>query len=156
MSNNNSGFYMNSLLYNDNSIAPGIMSICKTNKKRPYTYEPPGTNRRFVFKVAIHSIGVSSSIKSKVVHFKQKNNGSWKRARAKLAVSISGPIYSTVCNYIDTRSKTDPFTGGTYKKRNELRVRSSACCTIWKTNNGEVIGILATPEGYGGSLPLTW
>jgi hypothetical protein len=131
-----------------------LFSICKTNKKLiAPPFQPQGTNKRFVLKVAIHSIGVRSSIKGKVVHYKLKN-GNWERARARLAVGVSGYVNTTSCSSLGIKSDSNPITG--YKKRSQLKARKGAFGTIWKAYNGEITGSFATPEGYGGTLPLTW
>ena len=146
--------YTTAVNNNNNSKAEILNPGCSTNKKlKSPPYEPAGTGRRFELKVAINSIAVRSSIKGKIVHFKLKN-GSWKRARAEMAVGVQGYVYSTACVTKGHKSKSNPQTG--YKKRNQLKAKDGEFGTIWKTFSGEVSGSFATPEGYGASLPLTW
>lgn len=151
------GLYVNGVLQQgteSNSLMSPAFTTCKSNKKiKSPPYIPAGTNRQFILKVAINSIGVRSSIKTKVVHYKLKN-GYWKRSRASLAAGIIGYVYSPACVSLGNKSKSNPTTG--YKKRRQLKAKDWACCTIWKTNSGELTGSFATPEGYGGPLPLTW
>ena len=142
------------VVYDNYSISSPTYPGCNTNKKlKSPPYEPAGTGRRFELKVAINSIGVRSSIKGKIVHFKLKS-GSWKRARADMAVGVQGIVYSTSCVSKGHKSKSNPQTG--YKKRRQLKAKDWEFGTIWKTYSGEVSGSFATPEGFGGSLPLTW
>lgn len=133
------------------------LSSCKTNKKlRSELLSLPGTNRYVRLKVAIHCIGISTSIKSKIIHYKLKN-GSTKRSRAKMAIRVDGIVRTTVCNYIDSVDDDHPQTVGTYsKKRKSLRARVGTFGTIWKTYQGDVVGSFTMPEGFNDSLPLTW
>lgn len=143
---------------NGSKIARDNFSDCKTNKKlRSDLLSLPGTNRYVKLKVAIHSIGISNSIKSKIIHFKLNNNGSPKRSRAKMALRVDGIVRSTVCNFIDAVEDNHPPTVGEYsKKRKSLRARVSDFGTIWKTYQGDVVGSFTMPEGFNDSLPLTW
>jgi hypothetical protein len=79
---------------------------CRTNKRRIEEYKPTPT-RMFRIKVAILSIGIRSTVKTKVVHFKLEN-GSSKRARAEMAVSVQGVLVNTVCNWTDNVAKNKP------------------------------------------------
>jgi hypothetical protein len=132
------------------------LSECKTNKKLS---TPPlaltGTNRRVVVKVAIHSIGISSSIKSKVVHFKQKN-GNWKRRKTDLAVRVDAIVRNTICSDPENKFNNDPFTVGTFNKRKSLRARTAVIGTIWKAFQGDVVGTFWTKDGYTDYFALTW
>lgn len=146
--------YSTAVYINNNSNAEILAPGCSTNKKlKSPPYQPSGTERRFELKVAINSIGVRSSIKGKIVHFKYKN-GKPKRARAEMAVGCQGYVYNTACISLGQKSKSKPETG--YKKRSELKAKDWQVGTIWKTLSGEVSGSFATPEGYGAALPLTW
>jgi hypothetical protein len=128
------------------------LSDCKTNKKKKADYIPV-SDRKFRCKVAIHSIGVSSSIKGKVVHLKQKGGG-WKRARTKLAVSVGGYVYTTSCVSLGYKADSHPNTG--WKKRKQLAITERASFTIWKTYSGEVAMGFACADGYNTTLTLTW
>jgi hypothetical protein len=124
---------------------------CKTNKRKGGFLI--FTNDRYKLKVAIHTVGVRSSAKGKVVHFKLKN-GNWKRKRAKMAVYNGGNIYSETCTLLFQFSERKPPNG--WKKRRQLKLVRRQYGTIWKTKSGELVASFDTPVGHSGGIALTW
>jgi hypothetical protein len=135
------------------------MTVCKSNKKdqKPFKYD--NETKRFELEVAIRSIVLRSGIHGKVIHFKKKNNGNWKRSRAQMAAIIAGKIYSGDCTYLDLPSDRQPNNG--FKKREEQKARIHSefqipgNSTIWKTYSGEVAAAFESPVGSG-TLVLTF
>jgi hypothetical protein len=78
-----------------------------------------------------------------------------KRARAEMAVGVSGNIYNTSCSGLGSKSKANP-NGAGYKKRRSLKVAEREAGTIWKTYTGEVGTTFAASGGYSGTFLLTW
>lgn len=153
MNMNIAGLFWNSNYYPKKQTAP---NPCKTNKRLKIPIEPLNTNRRFELKVAISSIGVRNAVKAKVVHYKIGSNGKAKRARANLAVAVSGTTYYSNCAVRDYPSESKPNNGGFLRKKQLKVVDDEWGGTIWRTKTGELIGSFATSDGYTGSLPLTW
>jgi len=134
-----------------------VPNPCKTNKKKVSPpFIPSGSNRQFVLKVAINSIGVRNAVKAKVVHYKIGSNGKPKRARANLAVAVSGTTYYSYCGVRDYPSKSKPNNGGFLRKKQLKVVEDEWGGSIWRTKTGELIGSFATSDGYSASFPLTW
>jgi len=131
-----------------------IWTDCKTNKRKKSPPIEVSSTRRFIQKVAISSIGVRTSIKGKIVHYKKKN-GNWKRKKAEMAVGVNGPVYNLSCSSLGNKSKTNP-NGAGYKKRKSLKVKEWDFGTIWKTYSGEVGTSFAAAGGYGNIFLLTW
>lgn len=139
-------------------FAPGyasnIWTVCKSNKQKRSDPIEVSNTKRFIQKVAINAIGVRTSIKGKIVHYKKKN-GNWKRKKAEMAVGVSGPVYNLSCSSLGNKSKTNP-TGAGYKKRKSLKVKEWELGTIWKTYNGEVGTSFTAAGGHSGTFFLTW
>lgn len=113
---------------------------CFTNKrKRSGRLVTPDGQRSFICKLAIHAWCIRTGVKGKIVSFKKKNNGSWKRARMKLAISVGGYIYDDGCNSIPPGSFSvrNPSPTG-YKKRKQLKVAKHTTSQTWKTKTGQL------------------
>nr|WP_294905874.1 hypothetical protein [uncultured Lacibacter sp.] len=146
--------FWNTSYYPTKQLAP---NLCKTNKNKVSPpFIPSGSSSRFILKVAINSIGVRNAVKAKVIHYKTGSNGKSKRARANLAVAVSGTTYYSNCAVRDYPSKSKPNNGGFLRKKQLKVVDDEWGGSIWRTKTGELIGSFATSDGYTGSLPLTW
>jgi hypothetical protein len=149
----NHKIFTNTSFYGVDYLAP---KPCKTNKKVKQSFQPQGTNQKFVLKVAINAIGVRNSIKSKVIHYKLNNNGNPKRARAYLSVKIVGNIYGALCNSYDYKSKLKPGGNGFLRKKQLKVVEGQWGGSIWRTMKNEVLASFGTSDSYVASLSLTW
>lgn len=135
------------------------MTVCKSNKKRHQEFPYDNDTKMFKLEVAIHTIFYRAGIHGKVVHFKLKNNGHWKRSRAQMAGIVDGKIYSSNCTYLDHPSDRQPDNG--FKKKEEQKARRHSEFqipgpnTIWKTYSGELFAAFDSPGGYG-TLTLTF
>lgn len=140
-----SGMYVNNLL--DGSFATTSPCIAKT---RNAWFEPENSNRRYKIKASIHSIGFRSTAKGKVVAFKRKSSGGWKRSRAEMAVSAGGNIYTTKCflNFSFTLRKPSP--NGFAKKRSLkvlYRQWGSGGQIVYRTKPNEFAAAISLPNG---------
>ncbi len=82
---------------------------------------PYAENREIKLKGSVRNWGIVSSAKAKVVSFKRKPNGNWKRYRTRLVVSISGTGYTDEC------SRSYPigaFKGPKNRKRLTAKINS--------------------------------
>ena len=130
-----------------------VCTDCKTNRKKVASQDIG--NERFKLKIAIHWSVVRSSGKSKVVHFKIKNNGKPKRRRANMAVYLGGKVYDASCSESLTINPRKPGSG--FKNRKSLKLKH----TVWfpyvlKTYSGELGAGFETSSGQSGTLALTW
>lgn len=151
------GIYVNGIIQDaSNARMGGTTAIdCFGKRKSAYDY-PPGTNKRYKLKVAVHSIIVRSEAKGKVVSFKQKGNG-WKRSRTEMAVYAGGNIYSPPsCTFNFLFSLRKPTSA--FKKRRQLKVKywnvGAGGQTIYKTKSGEMVADYELPSGYSAGLSL--
>jgi len=87
-------------------------------------------------KVAINSWWVRSGAKGKVVSYKKKSNGKFKRARMQLAVGCTSTIYDNHCIQSFTVGDRNPSPWG-YKNRKSLKVARHQPGIIWKTENNQ-------------------
>ena len=133
---------------------------CKSNK-RSSTRSDYSSNGRMKFKIAINSIVIRSSVKSKAVNFKKKNNGNWKRSRVNMAVGCGGTVYEGDCSSSFPFNDRFPLTG--FKKRKQLKdpYRSGAAIpgneTIWKTYTNMIAGTVEAPGiNVAATLVLTF
>lgn len=136
-------FYSTSLKQTD---APG----CKTNKNDKGEFIV-GTEK-FRLKVAINSFGFYSSAKGKVIHFKRKNNGNWKRVRAEMAVAVGGTIYSNSCNESFQFVTRAPISG--WAKKKQVKARRSEAGEVYKTYTDQLSSIFDTPSSTQGVVQL--
>jgi len=140
-----SSFASSALSTNSAAVEPFKCGItfnpsCFTNKrKRSGRLVTPDGSRSFICKLAIHAWCIRTGVKGKIVSFKKKNNGSWKRARMKLAISIAGYIYDNGCNSIPPGSLSlrNPAPNG-YKNRKQLKVARHSSLQTWKTKTGQL------------------
>ena len=147
--------YINGIPQDGGSGGARVTIVCKSNKKRSDQLSPAGTNRKFVVKVAINSIGIRSSVKGEAVHFKL-NNGHWKRARASMSISVGGKIYNPTCALNASFSITNPSPNG-FKKRSQLKIVRREWAIIWKTYSGEIAAGLYSPDyDVSANLSLTF
>jgi hypothetical protein len=121
---------------------------CITNKRRTQNFYDG--DRAYKLKVAIHSILVRSSVKGKVVSFKQKSGGGYKRSRTQLAVSVAGTLYESGCITPTPLSKSNPTSG--FKKRRQLKVRRGDAGITYRTKYGELGSRFDTPSSNGSSI----
>jgi hypothetical protein len=125
------------------------MTVCKSNKKsyKSPAYKYDNNTKMFELEVAIHSVGFRSSVKAKVVHYKLKNNGHWKRSREKMAAWVGGNTYGGSCASYGTVNLREPSTG--FQKREEKKsVVHTSSPVIWKTYSGEISGSFDSPNHY--------
>ncbi|QRN94517.1 C-type lectin domain-containing protein [Archangium violaceum] len=118
---------------------------CITNKKVDAPFGPID-GRTYKLKVAIHSILIRTSVKAKVVAYKQKSGGGRKRSRDQLAISIGGTLYAAGCTSPTAMGKANPASG--FKKRRELKVRREDWGITYRTKSGELSGRFDTPSGF--------
>ncbi|HEU4472631.1 MAG TPA: hypothetical protein VFR58_16165 [Flavisolibacter sp.] len=132
-------------LGNSNMLGP----VCKSNKKDKKPFE--SGNDRYKLKVAINSWLIRSGAKGKVVHYELKN-GSWKRARAKMAVFCGGRVYNNQCSESFLFSDRNPTSG--WKKRKQLKVARHQAGVIWRTYTNMLSASFDTQAGHSASLAL--
>lgn len=152
------GFYKDGVLQagtESNKIMSPAGPTCKSNKKRNAFAEYENGTRRFKLKVAINSWLIRSGVKGKVVHYK-KNNGSWKRKRAEMAVGCGGRIYVGNCAFDNQFIDRNPSPNG-FKKRKQLKVARHYGATVWRTFSNEISSSFDTPNlSISGVLALTF
>lgn len=149
MLNNRENRYSGPMFGNYFSDSRSWLTDCKSNKRKRSPAIIVG-NHTFYQKVAINAIGVRTSIKGKVIHYK---NG--KKKRYEMAVGVSGPVYNLSCAPIGNKSNTNP-NGAGYKKRRKLKTKVFEEGKIWKTYINEVGTSFAASGGYSGTYLLTW
>lgn len=129
---------------------------CFSGKKTSFYY-PPGTTKRYKLKAAIHSIGIRSSAKGKIVSYKQKNSGGWRRSRTEMAVSAVGNIYTKQCNFNFSFSVRKPSPTG-FKKRKQLKVMyrdwGAGGQIVYKTKSNQMGAAFNLPNGYSALINL--
>ncbi len=103
---------------NSNTYTTDDQNKCIANKrkKEEFVY---ASGRMIKNKVAIRSFFVRSSAKAKVVNYRLKSNGRWRRSRTDMAVSVFGEIYNKQCGEKENVGRRNPETG--FKKRGEIR-----------------------------------
>ena len=114
-------------------------------------------SRKYKLKVAVHSIGIRSSAKGKVVSFKQKSSGGWKRSRVQIAVICGGNIYTTNCSFNFAFGIRKPSPSG-FLKRKELEVPyrqwGSGGQIVYKTRPNETSATFQLPSGFSANILL--
>lgn len=133
---------------------------CKSNKKSS-TRSDYSSNGRMKFKIAINSIAIRSSVKSKAVNFKKKNNGNWKRSRVNMAVGCGGTVYEGDCSSSFQFNDRFPLNGFKKRKQAKCTYRSGAAIpgneTIWKTYTNMIAGTVDAPSiNVSATLILTF
>jgi len=129
------------------------MTVCKSNKKDHHGFKYENETKMFEVEVAIHSVFYRGGIHGKVIHFKKKANGNWKRSRAQMAAGCGGKVYSGNCTFLDQPILRKPTNG--FKKREEQKAKLHSEFqipgnnTIWKTYSGELGASFDSPVGYG-------
>jgi hypothetical protein len=135
---------------------PGLWEGCASNVRTTY-FDVFGSNDRYKLKLAVNSIGVRSSAKSKVVHFKLKS-GNWKRSRTKMAVFTGGHVWEQNENCLGPGIEVNgrkPVTG--WKKRRQLKlVARSGEWYVWRTMSSYFGGSFDTQVGHADSRMLTF
>lgn len=105
---------------NLNTYTTDDQNKCITNtRNKEMEFTNSAQTTRVKNKVAIYSFFVRSSAKAKAIHYRKKNNGSWRRTRTNMSVSIFGQIYNKQCNSSENIGLRNPLTG--FKKRGEIR-----------------------------------
>lgn len=143
--------YSSAVFYNSSlkrPVAPG----CKTNKSDRGEFVV-GTEK-FRLKVAINSFGFYGAAKGKVIHFKRKNNGNWKRVRTEMAVAVGGTIYSNSCNESFQFIARSPSSG--WAKKKQVKAKRSEAGKVYKTYTNELSSIFDTPSSAQGTVQLTF
>ena len=107
----------------------------------------------YKLKVAINSLGVRSSVKTKIVHYKRKR-GKYRRARAKLAVYIAAKVYDNDCVFQQDMSERHPSGG--WKNRKQLKLVERGWGIFWRTKNSEVNGSFEQDNGNHYSAVISW
>ncbi len=152
----NQEFLIPSYAFNDHFI----LTDCKSNKKSKREELFDNDTKKLRFKVGINSVWFGSNVKAKAVSFK-KNNGNWKRARTKMAVSLGGTVYEGDCLGSFSFNQRKPVNGFDKRKRLKYSRRSPSVVpsleTNWKTYSGLIGGSLEAPNlNFSGSLLLTF
>lgn len=141
--------YSTAVFFNG-STNPTIALNCKTNKSDKGDFVV-GTEK-FRLKVAINSFGFHSSAKGKVIHFKRKNNGNWKRVRTEMAAAVGGTIYSNLCNESFQFVRREPANG--WARRKQVKAKQGEWNKIYKTNTDQLSSLFDTPSGTQGVVQL--
>ena len=140
-------------LLNDTNNDPKTMTVCKSNKKDHHPFPYDNDTKMFELEVAIHSIFYGGGIHGKVVHYKLKNNGHWKRSRQQMAAGCGGTVYTGNCTYLDQPIIRQPTSG--FKKKEEQKAKRHSEFqipgnnTIWKTYSGQFAASFDSPVGFG-------
>jgi hypothetical protein len=127
-------------------------SSCFTNSKTVQDYYNSNNTRRCKLKVKIFQIPFSAGMRSKVVSFRKKSNGHWKRSRLDVETTVQGSLYDNNCVLIANNvSKREPASG--YRTRIELK---AVYKSSWaNTFTGYVSGSFVCPsQGMSGSIPI--
>jgi hypothetical protein len=112
------GMYINGIPQEGGAAARTQAVACLTNvkEKKPFDIS---TTQRFKLKVSVTSIGLRSSARGKVVSFKKKSGGGWKRTRVDMAVALVGLARSNIvgaCDPFETFNRRNSSTGFSRKK----------------------------------------
>jgi hypothetical protein len=134
--------------------AQTMRPLCFGGKNTAFFY--PESYRRFKLKVAVHSIWFRSSAKGKVVSYKQKNSGGWKRDRVEMYVGAGGNIYTNDCTFNFTFNISKPTSG--FERRKSLKIVyrqwGAGGQTIYRTKENEMHSIFGLKDGRSYSLSL--
>lgn len=124
---------------------------CSTNKKADKLLTSPDQSRRFKLEVAIHSIGLRSSVKGKVNSYIKKGSR-WKRSRVNLRVFCSGTIFDNPCGNTTSINISKPGSG--YRRCKELKVVQRDWLTVYKSKPNGISAAFEAQNITTGSLIL--
>ena len=148
------GIYINGVNQDQNARTTAASALCFSRRRHTFDY-PPGTNRRYKVKVAVHSIVIRGEAKGKVVSFKPKGSG-WKRCRSEMAINVGGNIYTPSCAFNFAFARRKPDAG--YKKERQLKYKyrqyGAGGQIIYKTKTNEMSAIYELSSGYSFGLYL--
>lgn len=128
-------------------------ATCFIYKRKADYFDNPWDNKhRIKLKAVAHSYPWKMKIKSKVVNYKKKNNGNWKRSRTRLYIAVSALVRDTDCNF--------PLRAGLTngpKRRKSLKAKQ----VVWwppawpRFKRGEVSGYTTVGDGqFSASITL--
>jgi len=153
------GLYINGVFQGDggSQFVTNAANPCISGRRHNFYSEVQVPNRKYKLKVAVHSIGIRSSAKGKVVSLKLKSTGGYKRSRAQLGVICGGNIYSTNCSFNFAFGIRKPSPSG-FLKRRELKVVyrqwGAGGQIVYKTRPNETSATFQLASGFSANILL--